>query len=62
MLDIIGGLVVLAVMGSILYVLGRFLYLMLNEFFDKDNSASNVRASAIILFIFFIIVLLNFFN
>jgi hypothetical protein len=60
MLDIIGGIGVLAVMGSILYVLGRFLYLMLNEFFDKDNTASNVRASAIILFIFFIIVLLSF--
>ena len=51
--------IVLTIMGFIMgafvfYGLGKVIYVMLIEFFSDGNSASNVRAAAIWLFIIFL--------
>ena len=49
MSDIFFSLLGLGLFLFVVYGLGKFLYVMLIEFFDTNNTASNVRASAIIL-------------
>ena len=53
-MDIILGIIGFVMFAFVVYGLGSFFYAMLIEFFSENNSASNVRAAAIWLFVSFL--------